>query len=130
MTYQFTFDTPTIATIDVTADDARQGHDKIVAALTVGVTVDTDTGDGVVVHQLASHPGHGLTLTGVHNPATGHDEPTPDAPDITPLPEGWIEVTHPDGTRYRLRLPTPEQITAHCQDSDRCQFEITAYHQH
>jgi hypothetical protein len=44
--------------------------------------------------------------------------------------DGWITVTDLSGDQYRLRLPTADDIAQHCEDSDRCQFDITAYHQH
>lgn len=49
---------------------------------------------------------------------------------IAILTDGWIEVNGPAGHRYRLRLPTTAEIDDQCQDSDQCQLDLTAYHQH
>lgn len=68
-----------------------------------------------------------LTALGIH-PAGRTDTQT--SPHITALPDRWIEVADPSGHRYRLRLPTADEITAHCQDSDQCRFDLTAHHQH
>lgn len=56
--------------------------------------------------------------------------PTTDIATITPLSDGYLQVDHPTGHRYRLRLPAPDDIDLECQDTDNCQFEITAYHHH
>lgn len=49
---------------------------------------------------------------------------------ITLDEHGWAKITLPCGNQFRLRLPTAGDITEHCDGYDRCEFDVTFYHQH
>lgn len=54
----------------------------------------------------------------------------PDGLTITRLSNRSIEVTGPEGLRYRLWLPDVSDVAAVCEDSDRCEIPVTASHLH
>lgn len=71
--HRYTFDTPTITTVYVEDTDVERARDKLVGLLNFGLLLDQDAGDGVFVHQAATHTGHPPILHAIDDEEVGEE---------------------------------------------------------
>lgn len=103
-----------LATFEVTNDNGREGYEQLTAALDAGlpahthttadINADTTAAGGIVIRQLATHPGFRASARGVHNPGPADTGSRPEGAAVAVTPDAELRRAHAAYTHARAHF--------------------------